>query len=72
MMANALVICASKTGTLTHKMVIFTGSVSLHTKFTQKLDNNWIRAGDEEKNSLDSRHFAIDMSNLDVTLTLLR
>ena len=71
MMANALVICAGKTGTLTHKTVIFTGSVSLHTKFAQKLDNNQIRAGDEEKNSLDSRHFAVDMSNLDITLTLL-
>ena len=26
-------------------MVIFTGSFSVHTKFAQKLDENWIRAG---------------------------
>ena len=53
-------------------MVVFTGSFGVHTKFTQKLDENQIRAGNEEKSSTNSRDFAIDMSNLDVTLTLSR
>ena len=53
-------------------MVVFTGSVSVHAKFTQKLDENWIRAGDKEKSGPNSRDFAIDMSNLNVTLTLLQ
>jgi len=53
-------------------MVIFTGSFGVHTKFAQKLDENRIRAGNEEKSSTNSRDFAIDMLNLDATLTLSR
>jgi len=53
-------------------MVVFTGSFGVHTKFAQKLDENQIRAGNEEKSSPNSRDFAIDMLNLDVTLMLSR
>jgi len=52
------VICADKTGTLTHKMAAaFTGSVSIHAKFTWKQDEDWIRAGDEGKSKSERPKF---------------
>jgi len=69
-MANASVICTDKTGTLTqNEMAVVAGSVGVHAKFVRKLDENRTRAGDEEKSGPNSRDFAIDMSNLNATLT---
>jgi Ca2+-transporting ATPase len=37
-MANALVICTDKTGTLTqNEMTVIAGSIGIHAKFVQKL-----------------------------------
>lgn len=69
-MANASVICTDKTGTLTqNEMTVVAGSVGVHAKFVRKLDENRTRAGDEEKSGPNSMDFAIDMSNLNATLT---
>ena len=69
-MANASVICTDKTGTLTqNEMTVVAGSVGIHAKFVRKLDENRTRAGDEERSGPNSRDFAIDMSNLNATLT---
>jgi len=69
-MANASVICTDKTGTLTqNEMAVVAGSVGVHAKFVRKLDENRPRAGEEEKNGPNSRDFAVDMSNLNATLT---
>jgi len=72
MVANASVVCTDKTGTLTqNEMTVVAGSVSVHIKFVQNLDENRPRTGEEEKNGPNSRHCAIDMSNLNTTLTWL-
>ena len=68
-MANASVICTDKTGTLTqNEMAVVAGSVGVHAKFVRRLDENRTRAGDEESGP-NSGDFAIDMSNLNATLT---
>ena len=46
-----------KTGTLTHKMAAFTGSVSIHAKFAWKQDEDQIRAGGEGKSKLEQPKF---------------
>jgi Ca2+-transporting ATPase len=44
-MANALVICTEKTGTLTQNdMAVVAGSIGIHAKFVWKLDENPARA----------------------------
>jgi len=69
-MANASVVCTDKTGTLTqNEMTVVAGSIGVHAKFVRNLDENRRRAGEEEKNGPNSRDFAIDMSNLNATLT---
>ena len=69
-MANASVICTDKTGTLTqNEMTVVAGSVGVHAKFVRNLDENRTRAGNEDKSGPNSRDFAIDMSNLNATLT---
>jgi P-type Ca2+ transporter type 2C len=69
-MANASVICTDKTGTLTqNEMTVVAGSVGIHAKFVPRLNENPTRAGDEERSGPNSRDFAIDMSNLNATLS---
>jgi len=69
-MANASVICTDKTGTLTqNEMAVVAGSLGVHAKFERNLDENRTRAGDEEKSRPNPRDSAIDMSNLNATLT---
>jgi len=69
-MANASVICTDKTGTLTqNEMAVVAGTVGIHAKFVRKLDENPTRACDEERSGPNSRDFAIDMSNLNATLS---
>jgi len=38
-------------------MAAFTGSVSVHTKFAWKQDEDWIRAGDEGKSKSEQPKF---------------
>src|SRR5579863_955631 len=69
-MANASVVCTDKTGTLTqNEMTVVAGSVGIHAKFVRRLDENPTRAGGKEKSGPNSRDFAIDMSNLNATLS---
>jgi Ca2+-transporting ATPase len=69
-MANASVICTDKTGTLTqNEMTVVAGSVGIHAKFVRRLNENRTRAGDEERSGPNSRDFAVDMSNLNATLS---
>jgi len=69
-MANASVICTGKTGTLTQNvMTVVVGSVGVHAKFVRRLDENLTRADDEERSGPNSGDFAIDLSNLNATLT---
>ena len=69
-MANASVVCTDKTGTLTqNEMTVVAGSVGIHAKFVRRLDENPTRAGDKQRSGPNSRDFAIDMSNLNTTLS---
>lgn len=71
-MANASVVCTDKTGTLTqNEMTVVAGSVGIHCKFVQRLDENGARtnAGEESgvKPSQERKHvedFSIDQSEL--------
>jgi P-type Ca2+ transporter type 2C len=69
-MANTLVICANKTGTLTqNEMTVVAGSISIRTKFVQKLDENPATISNEDMNHPNTRDFAVDILNLISTLT---
>src|SRR5882757_1423128 len=69
-MANASVICTDKTGTLTqNEMTVVAGSIGIHAKFVRKLDENPTRAGKEDTNRPNARDFAVDILNLNSTLT---
>ena len=69
-MANASVVCTDKTGTLTkNEMTVVAGCVGIHAKFVRKLDQNYERTGRAERSGSNARDFAIDMSNLNKTLT---
>ena len=69
-MANASVVCTDKTGTLTqNEMAVVAGAVGIHAKFVRRLDENPTRAGDEERSGPNSGDFAIDLSDLNATLT---
>jgi P-type Ca2+ transporter type 2C len=69
-MANASVICADKTGTLTqNEMTVVAGSISIRAKFVRKLDENPARTGNKDMNRPNTRDFAIDILNLISTLT---
>jgi Ca2+-transporting ATPase len=70
-MANASVICTGKTGILTQNvMTVVVGSVGVHAKFVRRLDENLTRADEEEERSgPNSGDFAIELSNLNATLT---
>jgi P-type Ca2+ transporter type 2C len=50
-------------------MAVVAGSVGIHAKFIRKLDKNRTRAGDKERCGTNSRDFAINMLNLNATLT---
>jgi Ca2+-transporting ATPase len=74
-MANASVICTDKTGTLTQNvMAVVAGSVGIHAKFVQKLEDNQTRTNAEEEHSEESakpagtrKHpddFSIDQTDL--------
>jgi P-type Ca2+ transporter type 2C len=69
-MANASVICTDKTGTLTQNdMTVVAGSIGIHAKFVRKLDENPTRAGNEDTNRPNAKDFAVDILNLNSTLT---
>ena len=69
-MANASVVCTDKTGTLTkNEMTVVAGCVGIHAKFVRRLDQNYERTGRAERSGPNARDFAIDMSNLNKTLT---
>jgi P-type Ca2+ transporter type 2C len=69
-MANASVICTDKTGTLTqNEMTVVAGSIGIHAKFVRRLDENPARAGNEDTNRPNARDFAVDILNLNSTLT---
>jgi Ca2+-transporting ATPase len=69
-MANASVICTDKTGTLTqNEMTVVAGSIGIHAKFVRKLDSNPARAGKEDTNRPNAKDFAVDILNLNSTLT---
>ena len=77
-MANASVICTDKTGTLTqNSMTVVAGSVGIHAKFVQSLDENSARTNAEETEKSASgaatrRHpydFSIDQANLNEVLS---
>lgn len=69
-MANASVICTDKTGTLTqNEMAVVAGSIGIHAKFVRKLDENPARAGKEDMNRPNAKDFAVDILNLNSTLT---
>ena len=69
-MANASVICTDKTGTLTqNEMAVVAGSIGIHAKFFRQLDENQARAGNEDTNRPNAKDFAVDISNLNSTLT---
>jgi P-type Ca2+ transporter type 2C len=69
-MANASVICTDKTGTLTqNEMTVVAGSIGIHAKFVRKLDENPARAGKEDSNRPNAKDFAVDILNLNATLT---
>ncbi|KAF8487849.1 hypothetical protein F5888DRAFT_1624075 [Russula emetica] len=69
-MANASVICANKTGTLTqNEMTVVAISIGIDAKFVRKLDENPARTGNEDMNHPNTRDFAIDILNLISTLT---
>jgi P-type Ca2+ transporter type 2C len=69
-MANASVICTDKTGTLTqNEMTVVAGSIGIHAKFVRKLDENPARAGKEDTNRPNAKDFAVDILNLNSTLT---
>jgi P-type Ca2+ transporter type 2C len=69
-MANASVICADKTGTLTqNEMTVIAGSISIHAKFVWKLDENLARTGNEDMNCPNTRDFTVDSYLDSYTLT---
>lgn len=69
-MANASVICTDKTGTLTqNEMTVVAGSIGIHAKFVRKLDENPARARKEDTNRPNPKDFAVDILNLNSTLT---
>ena len=69
-MANASVTCTDKTGTLTqNEMAVVAGSISIHAKFVWKLDEDPARAGKEDTNCPNAKDVAVDISNLNSTLT---
>jgi Ca2+-transporting ATPase len=69
-MANASVICTDKTGTLTqNEMTVVAGSIGIHAKFVRKLDENPARVGKEDTNRPNAKDFAVDILNLNATLT---
>jgi Ca2+-transporting ATPase len=62
-MANALVICTDKTGTLTqNEMTVVAGSIGVHAKFVRGLDENpsLARAGNEDTSRPNTRDFTVD------------
>lgn len=78
-MANALVVCTDKTGTLTqNEMTVIAGSIGIHCKFVHRLDENqnWTNT-DEERGGRASaevqrKHpndFSIDQSELNGVLS---
>jgi Ca2+-transporting ATPase len=69
-MANASVICTDKTGTLTqNEMTVVAGSIGIQAKFVRQLDENPARAGSEDTNRPNAKDSAVDISNLNSTLT---
>lgn len=78
-MANASVVCTDKTGTLTqNEMTVVAGSIGIHCKFVQHLEENRARtnAGEEPgvKPSEDAQRkhredFSIDQTELNATLS---
>ena len=76
-MANASVICTDKTGTLTqNSMTVVAGSVGIHAKFVQRLEDNQARTNANEqagvKETPGKKHpkdFSIDQSNLNTVLS---
>ncbi|KDQ58253.1 hypothetical protein JAAARDRAFT_47360 [Jaapia argillacea MUCL 33604] len=68
-MANASVVCTDKTGTLTQNvMTVVAGSVGIHTKFVDKLEDNKARTNvnseSDDKTRKHTQDFSIDQSHL--------
>jgi Ca2+-transporting ATPase len=68
-MANATVICTSKTGTLTqNEMTVVAGTVGVHAKFMRRLEERRERTGSEAQSNSNAKDFDIDLANLDAVL----
>ena len=67
-MANSTVVCTDKTGTLTQNvMTVVAGSVGVHGKFVQQIDENVERSPVEKAGTSDRKFrddFAFDMKEL--------
>ncbi|KDQ57233.1 hypothetical protein JAAARDRAFT_35849 [Jaapia argillacea MUCL 33604] len=68
-MANASVVCTDKTGTLTQNvMTVVAGSVGIHAKFVDKLEDNKARSNanseSDDKTRKHTQDFSIDQSCL--------
>ncbi|KAF7312342.1 Calcium-transporting ATPase [Mycena indigotica] len=70
-MANASVVCTDKTGTLTqNSMTVVAGSVGIHAKFVQHLENNESRTNVEEGGSRKhGQDFSLDQTQLNSALS---
>jgi Ca2+-transporting ATPase len=79
-MANASVVCTDKTGTLTQNvMAVVAGSIGIHAKFVQKLEDNQARTNAGEEHAEDSpkptgtrKHphdFSIDQTDLNTVMS---
>lgn len=73
-MANATVVCTDKTGTLTQNvMPVIAGSVGIHGKFVQHIDENdaqsLIRTANGETDKKFRDDFAFDMRELNTALS---
>ena len=71
-MANSTVVCTDKTGTLTQNvMTVVAGSVGVHAKFVQRIDENVGRSPVEKAGTSDKKFrddFAFDMKELNSVL----
>ncbi len=79
-MANASVVCTDKTGTLTQNvMSVVSGSIGIHAKFVQRLEDNQARTNAHEEHTEDSpkpagtrKHpddFSIDQVDLNTVMS---
>lgn len=72
-MANASVVCTDKTGTLTQNaMTVVAGSIGIHAKFVQNLEDNQTRTNADHPDDNGRKHgedFSLDQSQLNEVLS---